>query len=757
MQDGRVPRVKNRAPAAIQITAEQLLREAQERQESQFRAPRQRVEDFEELHEYRGRKRKEFEERIRRTRGSIKEWLQYASWEASQNEFARARSVFERALDVDPRSVPLWLTYTETELKSRNVQHARNLFDRAVTLLPRVDQLWYKYVYLEELLQNIAGARQVFERWMAWEPDDKAWQAYIKLEIRYNELDRASAMYERWVAVRPEPRVWVKWGKFEEERGKVDKARDVFQSALEFFGDEEEQVEKAQAVFGAFAKTETRLKEYERARVIYKFALERLPRSKSAHLYAAYTKFEKQHGTRTTLESTVLGKRRIQYEEELSHDGRNYDVWFDFARLEEGAYRQLREEGATTEEEEQAVTRVREVYERAVAQVPPGSEKRHWRRYIFLWLDYALFEEIETKDFTRTREIYQTATQLAPHKQFTFAKLWLTFARFEVRRLNLPAARKILGTAIGMCPKEALFKGYIQLEFDLREFDRVRTLYEKYIEFDPTNSAAWIKYAELETQLADYNRARGIFELGVSQSPLSMPELLWKAYIDFEVEEGERSRARALYERLTSTSGHWKVWVAYAMFEAQPIQPPRDEREEDEEDEGDEEKEPKMVEGDLELARQVFQRGYKDLKAKGLKNERVALLQVWKSFEEQRGTADDVAKVEGMMPVQGKRRYVDEETGQLVEDYDYIFADDEREANPTSYKFLQMAHAWAAAKKAGGGSGPGADGAQSRFTAALANDDDPDGRAESDGDGDGNAGEQMDEDEASVASSQGDS
>ena len=54
-----------------------------------------------------------------------------------------------------------------------------------------------------------------------------------------------------------------------------------------------------------------------------------------------------------------------------------------------------------------------------------------------------------------------------PHKQFTFAKLWLTFARFEVRRLNLPAARKILGTAIGMCPKEALFKGYIQLEFDV--------------------------------------------------------------------------------------------------------------------------------------------------------------------------------------------------------------------------------------------------------------------------------------------------
>jgi crooked neck len=160
------------------------------------------------------------------------------------------------------------------------------------------------------------------------------------------------------------------------------------------------------------------------------------------------------------------------------------------------------------------------------------------------------------------------------------------------------------------------------------------------------------------------------------------------------------------------------------------------------------------------------------------------LLQVWKSFEEQRGTPDDIAKVEGMMPVQGKRRYVDQETGQLVEgtdwsphsplqrrgwkkkltvaytcpllDYDYIFADDEREANPTSFKFLQMAHAWAASKKAGdagsgagsGGGGGGGGGALSRFAAALTQEEkENDSQAESDGGS-------MDEDVASVASSQ---
>ena len=40
---------------------------------------------------------------------------------------------------------------------------------------------------------------------------------------------------------------------------------------------------------------------------------------------------------------------------------------------------------------------VREVYERAIANVPPIQEKRHWKRYIYLWVNYALYEELEAK------------------------------------------------------------------------------------------------------------------------------------------------------------------------------------------------------------------------------------------------------------------------------------------------------------------------------------------------------------------------
>ena len=37
-------------------------------------------------------------------------------------------------------------------------------------------------------------------------------------------------------------------------------------------------------------------------------------------------------------------------------------------------------------------------------------------------------------------------------------QIWIYAAHFETRQMNLSAARKLLGTAIGMCPKNKLFR-----------------------------------------------------------------------------------------------------------------------------------------------------------------------------------------------------------------------------------------------------------------------------------------------------------
>lgn len=651
----KVAKVKNKAPAEVQITAEQLLREAKERElELLPPPPQQKITDVEELNDYKLRKRKTFEDNIRKNRTVISNWIKYAQWEESLKEIQRARSIYERALDVDYRNVTLWLKYAEMEMKNRQVNHARNIWDRAITTLPRVNQFWYKYTYMEEMLGNVAGSRQVFERWMEWQPEEQAWHSYINFELRYKEVDRARTIYERFVIVHPDVKNWIKYARFEEKHSYFAHARKVYERAVEFFGEEH----MDEHLYVAFAKFEENQKEFERVRVIYKYALDRIPKQEAQNLFKNYTIFEKKFGDRRGIEDIIVSKRRFQYEEEVKANPHNYDAWFDYLRL--------------VESDTDAET-VREVYERAIANVPPIQEKRHWKRYIYLWINYALYEELEAKDGERTRQVYQACIELIPHKKFTFAKIWLLYAQFEIRQKNLPLARRALGTSIGKCPKNKLFKGYIELELQLREFDRCRKLYEKFLEFAPENCTSWIKFAELETILGDIDRARAIYELAIGQPRLDMPEVLWKSYIDFEIEQEEYEKTRNLYRRLLQRTQHVKVWISFAQFELSA---------------GREES--------LSRCRQIYEEANKAMRNCEEKEERVMLLESWRSFEEEFGTDTTKERIDKLMPEKiKKRRKLQAEDGSDAgweEYYDYIFPEDT--ANQPNLKLLAMAKLW---------------------------------------------------------------
>ncbi|KAL8568300.1 Crooked neck-like protein 1 [Nucella lapillus] len=639
----KIAKVKNKMPAPVQITAEQLLREAKERElELVPPPPKQKISDPDELADYQMRKRKAFEDNIRKNRSLMTNWIKYAQFEESQKELQRARSVFERALDVDHRNITVWLKYSEMEMKNRQINHARNIWDRAVTILPRANQFWYKYTYMEEMLGNIPGCRQVFERWTEWEPEEQAWHSYINFELR------------PLVLVHPEVKNWIKYAKFEEKNGYINSARTIYERAVEFFG--EENINEKMLL--GFAKFEEAQKEHDRARAIYKYALDHLPKDSCQDVYKQYTIHEKKFGSRAAIEDVIVSKRRFHYEEEVKASPMNYDAWFDYLRL-------LEADGNREQ--------IRETYERAIANVPPSKQKRHWRRYIYLWINYALYEELEAEDTERTREVYRTGLDIIPHKAFTFAKLWLLFAQFEIRQRNITAARKIMGTAIGKCPKNKLFRGYIELELQLREFDRCRLLYEKFLEFNPQNCTTWMKYAELESILGDLERARAVYSLAVNQTQLDMPEVLWKAFIDFEVEQQEFEHTRMLYEQLLTRTQHVKVWISYAQFE-------KGTGEED----------------SVVKARTVFRRANNRLKSGIEKEERLMVLENWLAFEGECGDEQSVKNVQKMTPqTVKKRRKIQTEEGLDAgwEEYnDYIFPD-EAAAQP-NLKLLALAKKW---------------------------------------------------------------
>ncbi|XP_031125811.1 crooked neck-like protein 1 [Ipomoea triloba] len=666
----RPTRVKNKTPAPIQITAEQILRESRERQEAEIRPPKQKITDSSELADYRLQKRKEFEDQIRRVRWNKGVWVKYARWEESQKDFNRARSVWERALEIFYREPTIWLNYAEVEMKNKFINHARNVWDRAVTLLPRVDQLWYKYIHMEEMLGNVAGARQVFERWMDWQPDQQGWLSYIKFELRYNEVDRAREIFERFVRCHPKVSAWIRYAKFEMKNGEVSRARSCYERAVDKLADDEE----AEQLFVSFAEFEEMCKEAERARCIYKFALDHIPKGRAEDLYKKYVAFEKQYGDKDGIEDAIVGKRRFQYEDEVRKNPHNYDAWFDYIRLEESVG--IKE-------------RIREVYERAIANIPPAEEKRYWQRYIYLWINYALYEELDSQDMERTREVYTECLNLIPHQKFSFAKIWLLAAQFEIRQLRLKAARSILGRAIGMAPKDKIFKKYIEIELHLGNIDRCRKLYEKYLEWSPENCYAWTKFAELEKSLDETERARAIFELAIDQPALDMPELLWKAYIDFEISEGEYERTRALYERLLSRTKHLKVWISYAKFEASAV-------EGDSSDPDQQEVSPEQKKECLQRARGVFERAlvYFRTSAPELKEERAMLIEEWLNMESSFGDVGDVGLVRAKLPKKlKKRRQIETEDGPAgYEEYiDYLFPE---ETQTTNLKILEAAYKW---------------------------------------------------------------
>ncbi|KAI5653329.1 hypothetical protein M9H77_30516 [Catharanthus roseus] len=488
-------RVKNKEAAPLQITAEQILREVRGFQEiHEFRPTKYKITDQIELSDHHLLKRKGFEDLVRGFRSNKSGWVKYANWEESQKDFNRAHSVWERALEAYYDDHTLWLKYAEFEMKNKFINRARNVWDRAVVVLPRVDQLWYKYIHMEGMLGNVAEARQIFERWMNWMPDQLGWLSYIKFEIRFVQCHaKISAC--------------IRYAEFEMKNGEMSLARNCYERAVDKLSDDEE----AEQLFLAFAEFEENCKEIERARCIYKFALDHIPKGGANNLYKNFVEFEKKYGDREAIEDAIMGKKRFEYEDEVRKNPLNYDVWFDYIRLEENLG--IKE-------------RIRDIYERAVVNVPPAEEKHYWQRYIYLWINYALYEELDAQDIDRTRQVYQLCRQVIPQSKFLFAKIWLLSAEFEIRQLNLLGARSILGEAIGQVPKDKIFKKYIEIELKLGHIDRCRKLYEKYLEWSPENCYAWSEYAE-----EIFEPERRFRELG--DVDLVQVKLSKKKYIDY--------------------------------------------------------------------------------------------------------------------------------------------------------------------------------------------------------------------------------
>lgn len=74
------PPIKNKEAAVVQITADQILKDAEIHRPIALRPPVQRIMDEKELHVYKQEKRREFEDKLRRQRYNLSVWVRYGQW-----------------------------------------------------------------------------------------------------------------------------------------------------------------------------------------------------------------------------------------------------------------------------------------------------------------------------------------------------------------------------------------------------------------------------------------------------------------------------------------------------------------------------------------------------------------------------------------------------------------------------------------------------------------------------------------------------
>ena len=693
---------------STQVTADSILRDAYQNRDRPLERPEQTIQDLDELRSFQLTKRREYEQQLNKNRLNFGQWVRYAKWEVEYNhDFQRARSVYERALQVNVEHIPFWIHYIQLELTNKNVNHARNLLERAVTSLPRVDKFWYLYVQTEETLGNYDMVRVIFERWLTWHPSQSSWDSFIGFERRYEEYENARVLYSRYVErFNYSGEVWLKWIQFEirqaegYERSVFENAIDsmilAWQGRLSTHTQENQEDVFFANIIDKWTRWEVSAEENQRARAIYVKLLEIIHRvggdvmeSKGASLIQQqYTEFEKIYGNQNSIEESIYSKRLVRYKIELESDPNDYDTWWAYIKLTQKVKSGSNEE-------------ICKIFENAIENVPKNDTVKsiRWKRYIYLWIHYALYVEFNLLDVEAARTIWNRCIQVVPKNRFVFGKVWILFAEFEIRNgggTDINSARKILGRSIGVCSsigkaKSKIFRFYISLEKKLGEWGRCRKIYEKWLELDTSAASVLLEYINFERELGETLRVIGLFEIGMELNFDS----IWKLYVSYLQEETEYGKAREVYRRVINSNPpkSGSVWIAFAMFESRI---PTEEQLRlyeaggNDNDNEDDEIEFSITDIQRNNTRSIFKEALMALKQ--YPEQRITVLEAYKYYEENQGTPESIQEATKKLPTAVTKRRTN--SNGIEEEYvEFIFPEDEQR-KPEVSKFLANAKKW---------------------------------------------------------------
>ncbi|KAL0207138.1 hypothetical protein P9112_012849 [Eukaryota sp. TZLM1-RC] len=448
--------------APIQITAEQILLEAFERQaDIYFRPAREEITDEVDLADYLVRRRREFEETVGRSPNKIRGWIEYASWELSMQDLRRMRSVMERSLISLYTEPKLWLVYAELELKAGQLDASVKVFERATRTLPRVDKLWIVYVdVLRRAKVDLEQRRGVFESWMSWHPPNSAWLMYAEFEMTCGDVSNARKVLDRMINERrnlTSYRDAISFEKF--------KMNDTKRAALLAKAGIEDDVSKALddvAIFWELAGLETDLGNYTEARSIYKFALDNVSLEKKQKIGRKWVAFERKFGRSDDVDYVCMLAKRFYCQSKYQSNPYDYDAIFDWILIEQ-------EIGDHTS--------IVDLFENLLTK-PPNFESPCYQRYLFIWIYYANFLELKLNDAISAQKIYNKAIESVPLSKVSVPYLLKSFGLFYVRHKQLEKFRQLMELALSHRVDQMVISFWADVELSLGNSKKAQKIKE---------------------------------------------------------------------------------------------------------------------------------------------------------------------------------------------------------------------------------------------------------------------------------------
>lgn len=190
--------VANKAVSDVQVTADQLVKDAYSDYATQEKRKRMKLQmsldssmsmSTDEASIYKAKTREGFETSIRNNRFNLATYVRYAEWEASLGEFRRARSAFERGLEVNYQDVSYWIRYISMEEGLGDCDHVMSLFSRVTYLLPGVGDVWLRWIAVSRVIGSRDDVYRVLNEWISKCPSRTSFLAYFVFLTEWSKSD----------------------------------------------------------------------------------------------------------------------------------------------------------------------------------------------------------------------------------------------------------------------------------------------------------------------------------------------------------------------------------------------------------------------------------------------------------------------------------------------------------------------------------------------------------------------------------------